>query len=44
MPLPRSSFSALRPPTPSRAVLWKGQVSYYTLEVDGQKNVDAAWF
>lgn len=23
---------------------WKGQASYYTLEVDGQKNADAAWF
>ena len=23
---------------------WKGQASYYTLEVDGKQNVDAAWF
>ncbi|HEY1154710.1 MAG TPA: DUF427 domain-containing protein [Arthrobacter sp.] len=23
---------------------WKGQASYHTLEVDGQVNVDAAWF
>ncbi|WP_416409330.1 DUF427 domain-containing protein [Agrobacterium rosae] len=23
---------------------WKGQASYYTLEVNGQKNADAAWF
>lgn len=23
---------------------WKGQASYHTLEVDGQINVDAAWF
>lgn len=23
---------------------WKGQAGYYTLEVDGQVNVDAAWF
>ncbi|KXX71392.1 DUF427 domain-containing protein [Flammeovirga sp. SJP92] len=23
---------------------WKGEASYYTIEVDGQKNVDAAWF
>ena len=22
---------------------WKGQASYYTVEVNGQKNVDAAW-
>jgi uncharacterized protein (DUF427 family) len=23
---------------------WKGQASYYTLEVDGQQNKDAAWY
>ena len=23
---------------------WKGQASYYTVEVDGQRNVDAAWY
>lgn len=23
---------------------WKGLASYYTLEVDGQKNTDAAWY
>ncbi|TYP75931.1 DUF427 domain-containing protein [Aquimarina intermedia] len=23
---------------------WKGTASYYTLEVDGEKNLDAAWF
>ncbi len=23
---------------------WKGQAGYHTLEVDGQVNVDAAWF
>ena len=23
---------------------WKGTASYYTLEVDGEKNVDAAWY
>lgn len=23
---------------------WKGQASYHTLEVDGQRNVDAAWY
>ncbi|UKA73536.1 DUF427 domain-containing protein [Arthrobacter sp. FW306-06-A] len=23
---------------------WKGRASYHTLEVDGQVNVDAAWF
>ncbi|MGF1481106.1 MAG: DUF427 domain-containing protein [Cyanophyceae cyanobacterium] len=23
---------------------WKGEASYYSLEVDGQKNQDAAWY
>lgn len=23
---------------------WKGEASYYTLSVDGKKNVDAAWY
>ncbi len=23
---------------------WKGEASYYTLDVDGKKNEDAAWF
>ncbi|NKI30547.1 DUF427 domain-containing protein [Croceivirga thetidis] len=23
---------------------WKGVASYYTLEVDGENNVDAAWY
>ena len=23
---------------------WKGMASYYTLEVNGEKNVDAAWY
>lgn len=23
---------------------WKGQASYFTIDVDGRKNIDAAWF
>lgn len=23
---------------------WKGQASYYTIEIDGQQNKDAAWY
>ncbi|MEQ8462297.1 DUF427 domain-containing protein [Coleofasciculus sp. E2-BRE-01] len=23
---------------------WKGQANYYTIEVDGQQNKDAAWY
>jgi len=32
-------------PSPTHTVCpWKGTASYYTIEVDGKKNVDAAWF
>ena len=31
--------------SPTRTVCpWKGTASYYTIEVDGQSNRDAAWF
>jgi uncharacterized protein (DUF427 family) len=23
---------------------WKGEASYYSIEVDGERNVDAAWY
>lgn len=23
---------------------WKGEASYYTIEIDGSSNIDAAWF
>ncbi|HEV7349807.1 DUF427 domain-containing protein [Telluribacter sp.] len=26
------------------ACAWKGTASYYTLEVEGQQNIDAAWY
>lgn len=32
-------------PSPSHTVCgWKGQASYYTVVVDGQKNPDACWY
>lgn len=32
-------------PTPTTTVCgWKGTASYYTITVDGQENVDAAWY
>ncbi len=34
----------LRPSTTQTTCPWKGQASYYSLEVDGQVNADAAWF
>jgi len=34
----------LRPSLKRTTCAWKGQASYYSLEVDGQVNEDAAWF
>lgn len=34
----------LRPSQTHTVCPWKGTASYYTLEVDGQQNPDAAWF
>ena len=34
----------LRPSAKQTSCAWKGQASYYSLEVDGQVNEDAAWF
>lgn len=34
----------LRPSDTHSTCPWKGTASYHTLEVDGQRNPDAAWF
>jgi uncharacterized protein (DUF427 family) len=34
----------LRPSDTHTTCWWKGEASYYTLEVDGVRNPDAAWF
>lgn len=36
--------AVLRPSTTTTVCPWKGTASYYTLEVDGEQNPDAAWF
>jgi len=36
--------AVLRPSTATSHCPWKGDASYYSLEVDGQLNADAAWF
>lgn len=43
---PRASLrdDVLRPSDKHTTCSWKGQASYYTLEVDGQVNADAVWF
>lgn len=33
-----------RPTDTSTICAWKGTASYYTLTVDGEENVDAAWY
>ena len=34
----------LRPSDTHTVCSWKGTASYYTLEVDGERNPDAAWY
>lgn len=43
---PESSLdrSVLRESSKHTTCPWKGEASYYSLEVDGQTNADAAWF
>ena len=43
---PRSSVrpDVLRPSDTHTVCPWKGTASYYSLEVDGQVNTDAAWY
>lgn len=43
---PRSAVRAeyLRPSDTHTACPWKGTASYHHIEVNGERNVDAAWF
>ena len=34
----------LRPSSTTSSCPWKGQARYYTVVVDGQENLDAAWY
>ena len=36
--------AVLRPSSKTSHCPWKGEASYYSLEVDGQTNADAAWY
>ncbi|MBS7564470.1 DUF427 domain-containing protein [Mucilaginibacter sp. Bleaf8] len=42
---PKNSVNAdlLKPSATHTTCPWKGVASYYTIEVDGQQNKDAAW-
>jgi uncharacterized protein (DUF427 family) len=43
-PLASVRSDVLRPSDTHTVCPWKGTASYYTVEVDGQSNVDAAWY
>lgn len=43
-PLESINNEFLRPSELHTTCHWKGEASYYNLEVDGQINQDAAWF
>lgn len=43
-PLESVNEAYLIPSSKSTTCPWKGEASYYTLEVDGSSNADAAWY
>jgi uncharacterized protein (DUF427 family) len=43
-PLASVRADVLRPSDTHSVCPWKGTASYYTVEVDGQANADAAWY
>jgi len=43
-PLESVDPAVLRPSTTTSRCPWKGIASYYSLEVNGETNKDAAWF
>ena len=43
-PLESVKADVLRPSSTHSTCPWKGVASYYSLEVGGKENVDAAWF
>jgi uncharacterized protein (DUF427 family) len=43
-PLASVNPSYLKPSGKHTVCPWKGTASYYTLEVDGRENPDAAWY
>ena len=44
-PSPTPTATATLTPSPTTSVCpWKGTASYYSVEVDGEVNTDAAWY
>jgi uncharacterized protein (DUF427 family) len=43
-PIDSVRADVLQPSTKTSVCPWKGTASYYTLDVNGQQNPDAAWY
>ena len=43
-PLSSLNMSFFEPSEKKTSCFWKGQASYYSLNVAGEKNIDAAWY
>jgi len=43
-PLSAVNESVLKPSDKATVCPWKGTASYYTLSVNGDENIDAAWY
>ena len=43
-PIESVRADVLRPSSTNTVCRWKGTASYYSIEVDGETNADAAWF
>jgi uncharacterized protein (DUF427 family) len=43
-PIDSVNTALLKPSNTHSTCPWKGEASYYTIEIDGKENVDAAWY
>jgi uncharacterized protein (DUF427 family) len=43
-PVDSVNMALLKPSDTHTSCPWKGEASYYTIEVDGKLNIDAAWY
>jgi uncharacterized protein (DUF427 family) len=43
-PIASVNMQYLTPSTTTTICAWKGTANYYSLDVDGQNNVDAVWY
>ena len=43
-PVDSVNMAFMKPSDTRTSCPWKGEASYYSIEVDGQLNIDAAWY